>query len=145
MARKSKTIGKMIKDADLIFSHFIRRRDAIEYHDKYETPYEYAQCCTCKVVRPWKELQAGHFVPKKGHNATRYNKDNVHAQCGGCNCNDGEPAMYAIFIAEKYDERKIYELRDASAEIHSFTKPELQELIDHYKLLVAEQIKVMGG
>jgi 5-methylcytosine-specific restriction endonuclease McrA len=145
MARKPKTIGKLIKDADLVFSHYIRRRDAIEYHDKYETPYEYAQCCTCKRVSKWIELQAGHFVPKQGHNATRYREDNVHAQCGGCNCNDGEPALYAIFMNEHYDERKKYELADASAEKHRFIETELRELIDHYKLLVAEQIKVMGG
>lgn len=40
-----------------------------------------AKCYTCGVVKPWKELQAGH----RWHNKGDHVENHIHAQCVRCN------------------------------------------------------------
>ena len=60
---------------DRLFSEYIRRRDA---------DAGYCRCVTCGKVQHWKEMDAGHFVPRD-RIATRWDERNVHAQCRECN------------------------------------------------------------
>jgi len=69
-----------ITTADRWFSKYIRIRDA------YDNGY--CHCCTCGKVFFWKYIQAGHFV-SRGKYATRFNEENVHAQCAYCNSQVG--------------------------------------------------------
>jgi len=69
----------MIKTLDRklckIFSEYIRKRDSEN---------GYCRCITCRSVRHWKEVDAGHFMNRDRKN-TRFNEKNVNAQCISCN------------------------------------------------------------
>ena len=67
-----KSLPKLIASLDHIFSVYIRLRDA----DKNGI----CRCITCGKPFPWKECDAGHFIPRD-RKATRFNEQNVHAQC----------------------------------------------------------------
>jgi hypothetical protein len=73
MKKKEKTLPKLKAEAQDIFNAYIRRRDA-------ELP-----CISCGQ---YKHLQAGHYHAVKGYDSLRYDEDNVHGECAGCNCFD---------------------------------------------------------
>ena len=72
---KCKRIGLKGK-LDRLFSEYIRRRDADHAG--------YCRCVTCGKMQHWKEMDAGHFVPRD-RIATRWDETNVHPQCRECN------------------------------------------------------------
>lgn len=61
---------------DIIFSEYIRRRDADENG--------YIRCISCGKVVHWKQSDCGHYINRK-HNSTRYDEHNCNAQCRTCN------------------------------------------------------------
>lgn len=77
------------------FSKWIRLRDADDQG--------YVACYTCDIVKPWKELQAGHFVPQGSASILKYEPDNVRPQCVQCN-------MYLSANLMEYTLRLIDEL-----------------------------------
>lgn len=62
------------------FSEYIRQRDADENG--------YCRCFTCGLIRPWKQMDCGHGIPRQ-HKATKYHEHNNHAQCKKCNGFEG--------------------------------------------------------
>lgn len=44
-----------------------------------------AQCVTCKVYKPWQDLDAGHFIAKNKGLSIYYDLRNIHPQCNPCN------------------------------------------------------------
>ena len=91
-----------------------------------------ASCVTCGKVAHWKEggIQAGHFISRK-HYSVRWDEDNVHPQCVGCNVfKAGEQYKYSIFLGEKLSEY----LYNKSLEITKFTSIEIEDLIEEYSL-----------
>jgi len=118
------TITILKKKLWKIFSEFIRRRDS-DWRG-------YAKCCTCGVIKQWKEGDAGHYV-SRAHNSTLFDEQNVHFQCKRCNNNSGEPAKYTLFLIEEYGEGIIKELEKRQNQLKSFTIPELEEMIIEYK------------
>lgn len=82
--KKQKTIGQLKRDADRVFSLWIRKRDK--------------RCVTCGS-RP---DHAGHYVPRNWL-GLRYNEVNVHAQCVSCNIfKKGAMDEYALFLKSHY-------------------------------------------
>lgn len=73
---KKKTASKQKNDLDRLFSEYIRR--------KYSDQDGIAECYTCYVRKPWKEMQNGHFV-SRSQLATRFLESNCRVQCVGCN------------------------------------------------------------
>lgn len=59
-----------------VFSEYIRLRDSNERG--------YCKCFTCGGIRYWRNMDAGHGIPR-GHMATKFNEMNNHAQCKICN------------------------------------------------------------
>ena len=97
-----KTISKLKKELDTIFSVYIRLREANEYG--------YCQCHTCGVVRHYKEMQNGHFQSRK-HLSTRFDEENCQVQC--VKCNDyawGEQYLFSLRLDAKYGEGRAEEL-----------------------------------
>jgi len=77
-----------------VFSQFIRLRDADDRG--------YVRCISCGKTGFWKDLQAGHYVPKNSGNFFYFNEDDVHAQCYGCNVGkDGNLIYYRKGLIEK--------------------------------------------
>ena len=129
---KKRTVTWYKKKLDKIFSQYIRV--------KASSWEGYAQCVTCKVIKPWKELQSGHYI-SRSHNATRYLEENCHCQCVGCNVfKAGNMDEYALYIIETYGIKKLRELKALKNEIKQFTTMDLEEMIIIYqKKLKKEQ------
>lgn len=66
----------LIKDADAIFSKFIR----LKYADKEGK----VQCYTCPTVKHWTLMQNGHYI-RRAHLFLRYDERNCKPQCVDCN------------------------------------------------------------
>ena len=73
---KKKPFSKMVASLDRIFSKYIRLRDS----DRNGI----CRCITCNRPFHWKDGDAGHFLTREKM-ATRWNEQNVHAQCIQCN------------------------------------------------------------
>lgn len=125
----SKTKGVAYWDKKLWteFSKFIRQRDADHAG--------YATCFTCDVVKPWQEMDAGHFVSRNAK-AIKYDEQNVHAQCKSCNGFHGGMAYeYGKRLDEKYGKGTAENLEAQRFSIIKRTPDELEALYKHYKEL----------
>jgi len=119
MPRKPKR-KNLIKKLDAVFSKYIRLRDA--------DTEGYCRCSTCGEVHHWTKIQAGHFISRK-HYSTRWNEDNVHAQCVACNVfRYGEQYKFSLYLGDKLSK----ELLEKSRLIAKFTDIEIKEMIDDY-------------
>ena len=132
-----KTISKLKKELDTIFSVFIRLREANEYG--------MVQCFTCGVVRGYKDgMQNGHFQSRK-HMATRFDTENCQVQCLKCNIFDsGQQYLFSLRLDEKYGEGTAEELEYLARTIHKVSRVEYEEQISYYKNLV-ENLKEEKG
>jgi 5-methylcytosine-specific restriction endonuclease McrA len=108
-----------------LVSEYIRRRDA--------NRDGFAECCTCGVMKPWKELQCGHFIGGR-RNSVIYELTNMHSQCYGCNvCKYGETLKYLDFMLEKYGEAEVKRLRALNETSVVYTIQDYQNLISEFQ------------
>lgn len=90
---KKKSVSKLKKEADKVFSIYIRK--------KYANKNGEVKCYTCPKVLPWNEIQNGHFV-SRSHLSTRFDEDNCRPQCVGCNVfGGGRVAIYAVCLEQE--------------------------------------------
>lgn len=123
--RKPKSVAKLKKDADKWWSQYIRMRDS----DKHG----FAECITCGTKKPWKEMQCGHFV-KRSVSMLRFDDENCNAQCMQCNVYKyGEQYAYSQALDLKYGEGTAAKLHTQRFSTHSFTRQELEDIIDEAK------------
>ena len=127
-----KTISKLKKELDTIFSLYIRLRESEE---------GLVQCFTCGKVSHYKSgMQNGHFQSRK-HLSTRWDKENCQVQCVGCNMfKAGEQYKFAINLDAKYGEGKAEELELKARTIMKVSRIDYEEKITYYKELV-EKLK----
>ena len=134
-----KTISKLKKELDTIFSVFIRLRSANEYG--------MCQCFTCGKVGHYKTggMQNGHFQSRK-HLATRFSEDgNCEVQCVKCNVYAwGEQYKFALAIDAKYGEGRAHELQYLARTTLKISRIEYEEKISYYKSLVDKLKKEKG-
>jgi len=94
-AKKGKRTTLQALDRKLwkIFSQYIRKRDC---------PNGYGTCVTCGKLKPYAEMDAGHFIGRR-HKATKFDERNVAVQCRYCNrFNSGESWAFGQWIDQKY-------------------------------------------
>ena len=133
-----KTISKLKKDLDTIFSIFIRLRSSNEYG--------YCQCFTCGKVGHYKTggMQNGHFQSRK-HLSTRFDEENCQVQCVACNMyRQGEQFKFGINLDSKYGEGTAEELEILARTTLKISRVEYEEQIRYYKLIV-ENLKEEKG
>lgn len=88
------------------FSMFIRLRDTDERGR--------VKCITCPAVKYWRQMDAGHYVTT-AKEATKYDENNVHAQCKGCNkWQGGKPVEYEAAIDRRYGPGTAQKIREKS-------------------------------
>jgi len=117
---------------DRVFSEYIRRRDADENG--------IAKCVTCGTEKHWKEMQAGHFIPR-GNMSTRWHEGNVHVQCKECNeFKGGNLDEYELFIVHKYDRKEPERLRKIGRTEQKIMEFEIKELIKYYRMKIKNEI-----
>lgn len=115
-------IPKLKRKAWQVFSLWIRMRDI-------------GKCFTCGRQGDIGSMNAGHFIPRNGHNATFFDEINVHCQCVGCNLwKHGNLHEYSARLITKYGLDEFNKLMDRGRSIHQFTVDELLEIIKKYTI-----------
>ena len=115
-----------------VFSEFIRRRDADENG--------ICTCITCGLKREWKQMDAGHGIPRQ-HWGTRYDERNNHAQCKRCNgFEGGSQEAYAKAVDKKYGAGTWDMLLIKKQKGKRLSSFEIEALTKHYK----ERLKEMN-
>lgn len=125
------------KQLDALISEIVRRNAANQSG--------IAVCVTCGYRTHWKNLQCGHFQPRQ-HIATRYDLQNLGAQCESCNCyKGGENEKFAAYINATYGCGTAQTLKERAKEIvHSFPyEQEIEKCKIVLKKLVEEQDSVI--
>lgn len=115
----------LIKEADRVFSLYIRNRGA---------RFGYNHCYTCPAYIPIEELQAGHFINRRFFNV-RWHPLNVWPQCNTCNVEKrGNLVKYEAKLIAQYSELAIDALHDLSHENNGgLDDYEIRNIIDKYK------------
>ncbi len=122
--KKKKTLGKTKTDLQIIFNKWIRERDC---------PGEYFLCISCGEVKHKSICQAGHYYAVKGYDGLRFDKDNVHAECSGCNAyNESHLIPYGINLERKIGKERVQALHrkaiDYKMDGKKWTREELKEI-----------------
>lgn len=111
-------------------------KKAWDLQSQYIRQLEKGICFTCGVTKPWKEMQAGHYIHG---NRMDFDVLNIHCQCPRCNTYlSGNLGIYAERMIAEYGEQSVAELRERSKKEHKFNIFELEELINKYKTLLQE-------
>lgn len=108
----------------------------------YADDHGFVRCWTCEGVHHWKEIDAGHWVPKKRGNSVLFDERNCRPQCVSCNrFYEGMGHVFTQKMIEEYgpgivDEmealartQKIYRLADYEA-IETEYRGRVQELLE---------------
>ncbi len=120
-----KTISKLKKDLDKVFSLYIRLR--------YASKDGIVKCFTCDKTAHYKKMHAGHFMSRK-HHATRWNEDNVQVQCPKCNLfGQGEQYAFGKLLDIRIGDGKAEELQELSRTTVKYMRFEYEDMIKHYK------------
>lgn len=131
--KKYTTNAKIKKLFWKIFSEYIRRRDSIN---------GYATCISCGKKDYWRNMDAGHYIPKTAGLALYFNEQNVNSQCTYCNrWMHGNLSKYAIGLRKKYGDNILKELNEKRHKIIKIRTPEYKKLIEEYKKKIDVIIK----
>ena len=90
-----------------------------------------------------KTLQAGHYFPVQGYDGLRFDEDNVHGECAGCNCFDESHLIhYGTRLEKKIGGDKYTELYEKAQQYkregYKWSRAELEEKITYYKSKIQE-------
>ena len=117
---------------DKWFSLFIRLRAA--------DSNGMVHCYTCPERKHYKEMECGHFI-KRGHEATRWDKNNCRPQCKECNgCKDGRADVFEDELREELGDDVVnkmiktkYQLLEVREELWYVTKlAEFQDFVKRH-------------
>ena len=114
----------LIADIDKYFSIYVRLKEA--------DASGVNSCFTCGKKYPWKELQAGHYIPRT-HLLTRFDLRNCRPQCKACN--EFLAGNLAVYTRKLEAECKgiTDELLELSRQIFKPSQSELKGLLIEYK------------
>lgn len=125
--KKKITVSKMKKKAWAEFSKYIRL--------KYSNSSGFIQCYTCRTVKHWKQMQAGHGIGGR-NNAVLFMEAVVRPQCVGCNMFGG--GKYSVFtenLINEYGAVKYAEFVRESNKEKKMTVLDYQVLFESYRYL----------
>lgn len=122
---KKKTIASLVNDAAEILQRIVRLKAADDNG--------YVQCVTCHTVKPWQEMQGGHFISRR-YTAHKLLEENIHPQCAGCNGPlRGNLVRYTTYMIDKYGRAFVDELENTKGETRKFHRGEIESLIADLK------------
>lgn len=130
--KKANSPKVLKKKLDTILSLYVRRRAS--------DSMGMATCITCGIRKHYKELQAGHYVPRDNY-SVRYDLRNLGVQCFKCNmklpgCKAGNMVQYTKYLLNNYGVEWLKELIADGEKIKHWTPDDLKELIEHYRNLL---------
>jgi hypothetical protein len=128
MKNDLETIQELIKATQIIFNKYIRLRDKGQV------------CISCQKKLKEGNVDAGHMWSAGGHSNLRFNEFNVNAQCSRpCNKDKaGDINNYRLGFVERYGIEKLNEIDSLAKIERKFSKEELKELMQKYKLKCKE-------
>ena len=113
-------------------SEYTRRKNADENG--------YVKCVTCGIVKHWKEMQDGHFIPFASCSELRYVPENNHPQCYGCNVGkNGNYTPYTLYMEDIYG-RKMVDDMVSIGKAHKAVKmtvTDYEEIESMYQTLIS--------
>jgi len=120
--KKQKTLGQVKKDVQKIFNQYIRLRDKGQ------------PCISCGEIKP---LQAGHYHAVSTHDGLRFDPENVHGECAGCNCfNQSHLIGYGARLVAKIGDERYKQLLKRASDYkrngYKFTRDELARIKGEY-------------
>lgn len=116
--------SSLIREADRVFSLFIRNRGA---------KMGYNSCFTCNTILPIEELQCGHFRPRR-YMSTRWHEFNCWPQCSRCNVDlSGNLAIYEQKLVLFYGQVAVDGIYLLSRSYSKILDDDLKEIIKRYK------------
>jgi hypothetical protein len=125
MQQELETVQDYIKMTQIIFNKYIRLRDKGQV------------CISC--LKPALKENAGHFFNANNHWNVRFNELNVHLQCEHCNTYlSGNLIEYRTNLINKIGEEQLTLLELEAKKTRKFTKDELMEIINIYKLKIKQ-------
>jgi predicted thioredoxin/glutaredoxin len=128
-AIKEEGLQDLIKDADTIFSRWVRLSNS----DKDGN----VSCYTCDVTKHWTLMQNGHYI-KRGNLFLRFDPRNCRVQCEGCNVyKDGNYAEYTQRL-EKERPGIVEYLLEESRLVYKPTRLEIKNIITEYTLKIKQ-------
>lgn len=140
--RRQSTPRKKAKEkAWNAFSAYIRTRDCLRFTGN---PNE-GMCITCNNFKPYKELQAGHFIGGRG-NMVLFDERIVYSQCGHCN---GKPPIglggnyveYTFFMIDEWGTAQTQEFTKLRHQTKKYTIQDFIEIERIYKEKLKELTK----
>ena len=125
---KQKTLSKVKQDLQKIVNRYIRLRD------------DGKPCVSCGQ---FKVLQAGHYYAVSGYDALRFDADNIHGECAGCNCfNESHLIHYTHNIPGRIGIDRVLSLDERAADYkrdgYRWTRGELEELKINFTNLIKD-------
>lgn len=119
-----KRIADPVKKLDKVFSAYIRLRDAM--------PNGCFRCISCGKIKRFEQGDCGHYHSRT-HMATRWDPDNCHMECRGCNRASADHLIgYRRNLVEKIGLDRINRLEMMAHSQKHWLDFELQEKIDYY-------------
>lgn len=134
-----KSLNTLKGELQKVFNMFIRLRDT-----KYDKGQAFFICISCGKPKDLAQMHAGHYWPVGGHEAVRYDEDNVHGQCIYCNnfaSNGMVTKQYESNLIKKIGQARVDALalrRHNKSKMLSF---EVELLISDYKKKI-EALKI---
>lgn len=86
-------------------------------------------CISCGRVAD--TYHGGHYISQGSGGALRYNFDNIHKQCAGCNLfKHGNLIEYRIALIQKIGIERVEWLENHRHDIKKWTKEQLQDVLN---------------
>lgn len=125
---KQKTLAKLKKELEVIVNKYIRLRDNGK------------PCVSCGE---FKTLQAGHYYAVQGYDSLRFDPDNIHGECAGCNCfNESHLILYSKNIVGRIGQERLDALDERAADYkrngYRWTRIEIEEKKILFKKLLKD-------
>ena len=133
---KEKRKPDLVKKLDKVFSQYIRLRDVM--------PSGFFKCISCGKIKPFAEADCGHYHSRT-HMATRFEEDNCHCECKGCNRFSADHLIgYRENLITKIGFSRVERLNVLAHSQKHWLDCELEEKIAYYKAEV-KRLSAMKG
>ena len=122
--RKKPEKPDLVKRLDKVFALYIRLRDIM--------PNGMGRCISCGKPKPYAQLDCGHYYSRVNM-ATRFDEDNCHAECQGCNRIKADHLIYyEENLIRKIGVARFQTLRERAKSTKKWDNDELEKMIKHY-------------
>ncbi len=126
---KQRKLSALKTELDGLFSHWVRRTNSVN---------GYCTCVSCGAVKPWQEVDAGHWVSRV-HLSTRWHPLNVWPQCKRCNgFLGGNYPAYSLWMFENVGLTMMQDLQEMKKQSLKISRVGYEERIEEVKAKLAE-------